>query len=78
VKVDCVKVLFDNHRQKKIFGGWRMNAFWSLFGLFNVAVVIGFLVLTVYLYYLMFKLAHRGIRALDLYIREKERGGNSM
>jgi len=55
-----------------------MNAFWSLFGLFNVVVVIGFLVLTVYLYYLMFKLAHRGIRALDLYIREKERGGNSM
>ena len=55
-----------------------MNAFWSVFGLFNVALVIGFLVLTIYLYFLMFKLANRGIRALDLYIREKERGGPHM
>ena len=53
-----------------------MNGLWGFLGLFNVVIFIAFMVLTIYLYVLMFKLAHRGIRALDLYIREKERGGD--
>jgi len=55
-----------------------MNGFWSLFGVAYIAVAIGFLALSVYLMILMIKLATRGIRALDLYIREKERGGSQM
>jgi uncharacterized membrane protein len=55
---------------------WRENmmnsAFLGLFGIINFFVIVGFLGLTVYLYFLMFKLANRGIRALDLYIRDKE------
>lgn len=48
------------------------SAFWGLFGIINFFIIVGFLGLTVYLYFLMFKLANRGIRALDLYIRDKE------
>lgn len=52
-----------------------MNALWSVFGLINFGLIAGFLAMTVVLYVLLFKLIQKGIRALDLYILEKERSG---
>ncbi|SHH81562.1 hypothetical protein [Clostridium intestinale] len=45
---------------------------WSLF---NIVLVLGLLGLWIYGFILFVKLAHRGIKALDLYIEEK--GGNN-
>lgn len=50
-----------------------MNALIGAFGFVSFFIFIGFMALTIYLYILIFKLAVRGIRALDIYIAEKER-----
>jgi hypothetical protein len=50
-----------------------MSAIFGLFTIVNTLIFLGFMALTVYLYIMLFKIITRGIRALDLYIMEKER-----
>jgi hypothetical protein len=41
------------------------------FGLFNLVFMLGMLGVSIYGFVLFVKLAHRGIKALDIYINEK-------
>lgn len=52
-----------------------MNAGLAIFGIFYILLILGFLGIWIYGFVLFVKLAHRGIKALDLYIEEK--GGNN-
>lgn len=42
------------------------------FGLFNLLLMLSMFGISIYAFVLFVKLAHRGIKALDIYINEKE------
>jgi len=44
-------------------------------GLFSILLFLAFLGLYIYLMVLVFKLAHRGIKALDIYISKNSNSG---
>lgn len=46
-------------------------------GLFSLLIFLAFLGLYIYLMVLFFKLAHRGIKALDIYISKNSNSGYS-
>lgn len=52
-----------------------MNAGFAIFGIFYILLILGLLGISIYGFILFIKLAHRGIKALDIYIEEK--GGNN-
>lgn len=45
----------------------------ALFGVINIIIILVLLCMVIYGFILFFKLANRGIKALDLYIAEKEK-----
>lgn len=48
-----------------------MNAAMGILGLVYIIFLLGFTVVWIYGFVLFVKLAHRGIKALDIYIQEK-------
>lgn len=52
-----------------------MSAGFAIFGLLYILLILGLIGVWIYGFVLFVKLAHRGIKALDIYIEEK--GGNN-
>jgi len=50
----------------------------GMFGFLYFLLLMGMLVLSIVAMVLFIKLANRGIKALDIYIDEKNRGSNNM
>jgi len=50
----------------------------GMFGFLYFLLLMGMLVLSIVVMVLFIKLANRGIKALDIYIDEKNRGSNNM
>lgn len=48
----------------------------AIFGFINIIFILAFIGISIYCFILFIKLAHRGIKALDLYIEEKTRDRN--
>jgi len=52
------------------------NPGFIMFSFINIFILIGMFGISIYCFILFIKLAHRGIKAIDLYIEEKTRDRN--